>query len=156
MTARSQTLEEIRKAHILIEHHFQNLAMENPSPCATCTSICCKEAICRESVGSDFLRFILGSKVSEYDEKDGWLSRTSGCTLEFGRPLICYEFFCSQFSFDAKVLKLQKLSSEFKKLYANVHRRQHVLEIDDLNSVPEEKWEILLNKLREFRAKNEM
>jgi len=156
MTARLDKMDEIRKIHILIEQHLQNLSKENPSPCATCTSICCKEEICRESVDSDFLRFILGSKVSEYNEKDGWLSRTSGCTLKFGRPLICYEFFCSQFTFDTKVQKLEKLSSEFSKLYANVHRRQHVLEIDDLNSVPEEKWEILLNKLREFHANNDM
>lgn len=149
----NRTLIEIRKVHIEIEHYLQQLAINcSFNKCSTCTNVCCKEEFCRESKTSDFLRFILGNKIIDYDKKNGWLNKSSGCTITFGRPFVCYEFFCSQFPEDSESKKLQEQSKRFSRIYAKVFRNKHILEIDNIDSIPENKLKSLLIKLNDFKA----
>ena len=144
-------LLEIRNIHIKIEHYLQQLAQRNSSAhCSVCTNICCNEEICSESINSDFLKFILNDKASEYNKSHGWFNHSSGCTLKFGRPLVCYEYFCSKFESDTESNTLQNISKEFSDLYAKVYRNQHILEIDNISSIPDNKLIKLLSKLEMF------
>ena len=94
----SEQLYRIREVHIEVEAILQSLAaLQDDIPCARCTSVCCREVMCRESVDSDFLRFVLGPRVDDYGVNDGWYVPGSGCRLGYGRPLVCYEFFCEKF-----------------------------------------------------------
>lgn len=53
----SEQLHRIRDIHIEVESILQSLAaLQDDPPCARCTSVCCKEVMCRESIDSDFLR----------------------------------------------------------------------------------------------------
>ncbi len=62
--------------------------------CALCTVCCCRADLCEEALGSPFLRLLHGRDELESD-RYGFLTET-GCTLEIGRPPICYEFFCAE------------------------------------------------------------
>lgn len=65
--------------------------------CEGCSSPCCREDICRETLESLWLRTVWTSNqvdVSSYDDARGWLT-VGGCALKAGRPPVCYEFFCS-------------------------------------------------------------
>ena len=149
----NSTLIEIREVHIEIEHYLQRLAKTiSSSECSACTNVCCREDICNESITSDFLRFILGNTTKDYHKENGWFDNSSGCTLTSGRPFVCYEFFCSQFREDSASKTLQEQSRRFSKLYAKVFRNKHILEIDNIDSIPEDKLGRLLIKLHAFRA----
>lgn len=66
--------------------------------CAICTACCCRTDICEEVGESAFLSQLLKQQeLSEDDMNDryGWLD-VDGCTLEFGRPPICYKYFCDE------------------------------------------------------------
>ena len=132
----TRLLAAIRDRHIEIEALLQALGRQQAAPiCATCTAICCREAMCRESLDSDFLRHILGRRQEDYDAQQGWLEPGRGCRLTYGRPLVCYEFFCERFD-AAGVSGLHRLARRFKTLYARVQGGRHMLEIDDIQRIP--------------------
>lgn len=55
----SEQLCRIRVVHIKVWPILQSLvALQDGQPCASCTSVCCKEVMCWESLDSDFLRFL--------------------------------------------------------------------------------------------------
>ena len=62
--------------------------------CELCTSCCCRAEICEEAISSPFLRTIHRREVLDSDGY-GFLD-TGGCSLQRGRPPICYEFFCDE------------------------------------------------------------
>lgn len=68
------------------------ISRKGNSLCAQCTRCCCDVIHCTEAVKSPFLKMI-HQQVQQFDPEDGFLSAT-GCTLEKGRPSICYEYFC--------------------------------------------------------------
>ena len=88
--------------------------------CEKCSDYCCTEDICRESIDSAWLMLvwdISGSRISQYNETDGWLS-SSGCRLAVGRPPVCYEYLCTDIlnscrgcSFLGNLKQLSKLLS---------------------------------------------
>ena len=147
----SGQLYRIRDVHIEVEAILQSLAaLQDDTPCARCTSVCCREVMCRESVDSDFLRFLLGSRVDGYSVSDGWLVPGSGCRLSFGRPLVCYEYFCEQF--DAQdASELRQLSRALKKLYANVYAGQHMLVVEDISRIAANRLSHVLGRLENLR-----
>lgn len=147
----SAQLHRIREVHIDVESILQSLAaLQNENPCASCPHVCCKAALCRESIESDFLRFVLGSRVDGYSASDGWYEPGSGCRLSYGRPLVCYEFFCE--SFDAQeASSLRRLSRAFKTIYANVFAGQHILVVDDISRISPNKLRIILDRLEALR-----
>lgn len=147
----SEQLHRIREVHIDVESILQSLAaLQNENPCASCPHVCCKEALCRESIDSDFLRFVLGSRADDYNLKDGWFVPGSGCRLGYGRPLVCYEYFCERFD-TQEVSSLRQLSRALKTVYANVFAGQHILVVDDISRISANKLRIILGRLEELR-----
>jgi hypothetical protein len=147
----SEPLHQIRAIHIEVESILQSLAaLHDNNPCASCTHVCCKEVLCRESVDSDFLRFVLGPRVGDYSVHDGWHVPGSGCRLDFGRPLICYEYFCERF--DTRDVKTtRQLSRTLKTVYANVFAGQHMLVVEDIGRISANKLRIVHGRLEALR-----
>jgi len=147
----SEQLHRIRDVHIDVESILQSLAaLQNQNPCASCPHVCCKEVLCRESIDSDFLRFVLGSRVDDYNVSDGWLVPGSGCRLSYGRPLVCYEYFCEQFD-TQEVNSIRQLSRAFKSVYANAFAGQHILVVDDISRISANKLRIIVGRLEALR-----
>lgn len=147
----SAQLYRIREVHIEVEAILQSLAaLQDDVPCARCTSVCCREVMCRESVDSDFLRFVLGPQVDGYGVNDGWYVPGSGCRLGHGRPLVCYEFFCEKF--DAQdAAQLRQLSRAFKTLYARAFAGQHMLVVEDISRITANKLNRIHGRLENLK-----
>jgi len=147
----SEQLHRIRDVHIEVESILQSLAASrDDNPCARCTSVCCKEVYCRESVNSAFLRFVLGPRVDAYSANDGWFEPGSGCRLSYGRPLVCYAFFCEKFELQPWA-EPRRLSREFKNLYASALAGQHMLVVDDISRIGENRLNIIHGRLEKVR-----
>ena len=147
----SEQLYQIRDLHIEVESILQSLtALQDNIPCASCSSVCCREVMCRESVDSDFLRFVLGSQVESYRADAGWYMPGSGCQLGFGRPLVCYEFFCEKFD-SRGWAEPRQLSRSFKTLYALVFAGQHMLVVDDISQITAHKLSRIHARLEALR-----
>jgi hypothetical protein len=149
----SEQLYRIREVHIEVEAILQSLAaLQDDNPCARCTSVCCKEVMCRESVDSDFLRFLLGSRIADYSADAGWHVPGSGCRLSFGRPLVCYEYFCERFDARDAAL-LRQLSRALKALYANAYAGQHMLVVEDISRITANRLSRMLGRLENLRER---
>lgn len=151
-----EQLHRIRDIHIEVESILQSLsALQDENVCASCTHVCCKEAICRESMDSDFLRFVLGPRAEDYDARQGWYQPGSGCRLSYGRPLICYEFFCDRYDTPAVntpgMKSLRRLSSALKRVYAGVYAGQHMLVVDDITKITAHKLNIIHDRLENLK-----
>jgi hypothetical protein len=147
----SEQLYRIRDLHIEVESILQSLAaLHDDNPCASCTNVCCKEVMCRESMDSDFLRFLLGPLVEGYSVDAGWYVPGSGCRLSYGRPLVCYEFFCEKFEAQDWTQPRQ-LSRALKTLYANAFAGQHMLVVNDISRITAHKLYIIHDRLENLR-----
>lgn len=62
------------------------------SLCGQCTQHCCDIIICEEAMKSPFLKLV-HRQADRFSDLEGFLAKT-GCTLEKGRPSVCYEYFC--------------------------------------------------------------
>ena len=148
----SEQLYRIREVHIEVETLLQSLAaLQGKNPCASCANVCCKEPLCRESIDSDFLRFVLGTRIRDYSATDGWYVPGSGCRLEYGRPLVCYEYFCARFD-EQEVDTLKQLSRALKTTYRNVYAGRHMLVVDDITRISATRLRILLDRLENLRT----
>jgi hypothetical protein len=68
------------------------------STCGECTACCCRADICEEALESAFLSKLLkeqGLSEDNMDDRYGWL-HLHGCSLKYGRPPVCYAFFCDE------------------------------------------------------------
>jgi len=66
--------------------------------CGMCTACCCRADICEEATGSAFLSLLLERQelsASDMDDRFGWID-LHGCSLEYGRPPVCYTYFCDE------------------------------------------------------------
>ncbi len=66
--------------------------------CGMCTVCCCRADICEEAIESAFLHKLLkrqGLTADQMDDRIGWLD-LQGCSLEYGRPPVCYAYFCDE------------------------------------------------------------
>ena len=66
--------------------------------CGMCTACCCRIDICEEVGESAFLSRLLegqGRTLDDMDHRYGWLE-LHGCSLEHGRPPVCYTYFCDE------------------------------------------------------------
>jgi hypothetical protein len=149
----SEQLYRIREAHIEVESILQSLAaLQEDNPCARCTNVCCQEEICRESLDSDFLRFLLGPRVEGYNVGAGWYVPGSGCRLGHGRPLVCYEYFCTKFD-TQDWTPLRHLSRAFKTLYAHACAGQHMLVVKDISRMTAHRLNIIHGRLENLRER---
>jgi len=146
-----EQLYRIREVHIEVEAILQSLAaLQDDIPCARCTSVCCREAMCRESLDSDFLRFVLGPRVEDYSVDAGWYVPGSGCRLGYGRPLVCYEYFCEKFEAQDGS-RLRQLSRALKTLYAHAFAGQHMLGVEDIGRITAHKLNLIHDRLEKLR-----
>ena len=149
----SEQLHRIREVHIEVESILQSLAaLQEASPCVRCTNVCCKEAFCRESLDSDFLRFLLGPRVEGYNVDAGWYVPGSGCRLGYGRPLVCYEYFCEKFD-TQDWTRLRQLSRAFKTLYAHAFAGQHMLVVKDIGRITTHRLDIIHARLETLKER---
>lgn len=147
----SERLYRIREVHIEVESILQSLtALQDDIPCASCTSVCCKEVMCRESLESDFLRFLLGPLVEGYSVDAGWHVPGSGCRLSYGRPLVCYEYFCERFEAQERA-QARQLSRALKTLYAHAFAGQHMLVVEDIGRITASKLDRMHARLESLR-----
>lgn len=147
----SEQLYRIREVHIEVESILQSLAaLQDDVPCASCASVCCKEAMCRESVDSDFLRFLLGPVAEGYSVDAGWYVPGSGCRLSYGRPLVCYEFFCEKFE-SQDWTQPRQLSRVLRKVYANAFAGQPMLVVEDISRITAHRLDIMYGRLENLR-----
>lgn len=147
----SERLHQIRGVHIEVESILQSLAtLHDENPCSSCSKVCCKEVLCRESIDSDFLRFVLGPRLDDYSVNDGWHVPGSGCRLGYGRPLVCYEYFCEQFD-TQDVSSTMQLSRAFKMVYAQAFAGQHILVVEDISRISANRLRIIHGRLEALR-----
>jgi len=94
-----KALDSFITAYIELETQVRQLQADLFSKtCGLCTACCCRVDICEESIQSAFLSLLLKRQaLGEEDMADryGWLDQ-HGCTLEYGRPPVCYAFFCDE------------------------------------------------------------
>ncbi len=105
--------------------------------CGLCTACCCRVDICEEALQSPFLSMLLErqeQKAEDMDDRYGWLD-LHGCSLEYGRPPVCYTYFCDEL--------LARLPDEESRWVArvlgrlveyvgeNAYREWHLVEISD-------------------------
>lgn len=89
----NDTLKTYIKQYTKLECGIRDLVSEKgQSLCASCTCCCCDTIICEEAIESPFLRMV-HQQADQFSDQYGFLSET-GCTLEKGRPPVCYEYFC--------------------------------------------------------------
>ena len=94
-----------------LESGMRELVQKKASAlCNQCTCFCCDIIICEEAMKSPFLKLI-HQQADRFSEQQGFISPT-GCTLENGRPSVCYEYFCDDHYYyqpdelNAEVLKI--------------------------------------------------
>ncbi len=114
--------------------------------CARCVKKCCAEAYCRESFQSRFLSRLVRMQKVTYDQKKGWLG-PQGCRLEYGRPMVCYEFFCDDFLTDRVFMSsdIRGLIKDFVNIGSRARGTTHLICIDNLKSISPQK----INKMRQ-------
>lgn len=93
------TLDDFTDAYAELETRVRQAMVEHfDDLCGLCTACCCRTDICEEAAQSAFLARLLarqGLSADAMDDRFGWLG-TEGCSLEFGRPPVCYAFFCDE------------------------------------------------------------
>jgi hypothetical protein len=92
-------IDEVLEPYAALENSV-NLLMKQlfSTTCGMCTACCCRADICEEALESAFLSKLLkrqGLGANDLDDRYGWLD-LNGCSLEYGRPPICYSYFCDQ------------------------------------------------------------
>ena len=135
MDALDQPLTNLFEHYVDLETQIRNLtAPFSRQYCQGCSGACCREAICKESVESPFLSTLVGMQAIRYDPARGWQS-TAGCRLEFGRPLVCYEYFCEEVleSENFQDACIQEFIRRFVSIGSKAHGNTHLLCISDLD-----------------------
>jgi len=112
--------------------------------CLKCQAKCCEEEICRESVESQFLSCLIKFQTSQYDPKNGWIS-SQGCRLAYGRPLVCYEFFCNEILNDKnfQALNYQHAIKEFINIGNRACGNTHLICVDNLKKISTRKCAVI-------------
>jgi hypothetical protein len=128
-------LGQLLDRYICLEKKIQKLIYPlSKNYCSKCHGKCCSEQICKESTESVFLSMLVEKQSIQYDNRNGWLG-TSGCRLDYGRPLVCYEFFCEDLlkSSFFKATNIQTIIHDFVSIGENAHGKSHLICLNDLN-----------------------
>ena len=109
------SIEDLLEPYAELENSINQRMKELFSEtCGMCTACCCRADICEEAMESAFLSRLLekqGLSAIDMDDRYGWLD-LNGCSLEYGRPPICYAYFCDQL--------LERLPDDESRLSARV------------------------------------
>lgn len=142
-------LRDMFDRYIRLEKEIQKLIHPlSQLHCSKCSGKCCSEQICKESTESVFLSMLVERQIVQYDNRNGWIG-TSGCRLEYGRPLVCYEFFCENITNSSffKTSNIQTIINDFGSIGKNAHSNIHLICLDDLHVLSTKKIEKIYNKV---------
>ena len=142
-------LANLFDGYVSLEKEIQKLIyQESTLLCGKCSSICCKEKICKESIESSFLSILIEKQRIRYDSQNGWIS-PSGCRLDYGRPLVCYEFFCDDMlkSYLFMTTNIQIIIKDFVSVGNKAYGHTHLLCIDNLDIISSTKIEKMIYKI---------
>ena len=149
MTRFGPNLADLLDRYVGLEREIQSLI----SPlvrryCEVCAGTCCRIDICKESIESEFLALLVAKQGIRYDDRNGWLG-PDGCRLEYGRPPVCYEFFCDDITANKsfQALQIQKITREFVSIGNKVYGHTHLLCITDLDILSPKKIDRLCYKI---------
>jgi hypothetical protein len=132
-----------------VEKEIQkNIYQACSSFCGTCSLKCCKEELCKESTESSFLSILIENQKLRYDTQNGWIG-PSGCRLGYGRPLVCYEFFCNDILKSSlfKAADIQKIIGDFVSVGNKAHGNTHLQCINNLETISSAKIEKMIYKI---------
>lgn len=135
--------------YVSLEKEIQKLIYPISSPyCSKCSSPCCEEEICEESIESSFLSRLVEKQRIRYEPQNGWIS-PSGCRLAYGRPLVCYEFFCKDIlkSPVFRTINIQKIIHDFVSVGNKAHGNTHLLCVDHLETISPSKINKMVDKM---------
>lgn len=116
--------------------------------CLDCQPNCCAEPICREALDSPFLHLLVQMQDVSYDQDSGWLG-PRGCRLEYGRPLVCYNYFCEPI-LDSEIMRssgLRELIRKFMAVSRNARGGDHLICVKDLKRLSIAKLATMCQKL---------
>jgi len=125
--------------------------------CGLCTACCCRVDICEEATQSAFLSMLLKRQQlaeKDLDERYGWLDQ-QGCTLEYGRPPVCYAYFCDQLLArlpdDETRDMIRLLGRLMEYIGENAMNGLHLVEIMNPEDLLRADFEVLNDRLEEAR-----
>lgn len=136
-------------SYVSLEKVLQQLIFQTfRHHCENCASRCCREEMCRESMESAFLAMIVKKQGVRYDNRTGWTG-PSGCRLAYGRPLVCYEFFCDRIlqRQSGRDKKIAEMIRDFTTIGNRAHGRKHLMCIEDLGIISPAKIEKMVSKI---------
>ena len=145
--------------YVDLENQVRRLMMELCSDtCAICTACCCRADICEEVAESAFLSRLLerqGRRTEDFDERYGWLD-LHGCTLDSGRPPVCYSYFCDELFSRLPDDETRHVASVLGKLMhhvgMNAHNELHLTEIRNESALAEANMEEISRRFDQARA----
>ena len=147
-----QLLRILSKNYLSLEKEIQKRTHQLSNPyCTQCSTICCSEEMCRESIESPFLSILIQKQNMDYDPQNGWLSPI-GCRLNYGRPLVCYEFFCQRIldSHNFRASNIQWIIKEFISIGNRAYGNTHLICIDNLKTISQKKMVKMNNKIKQL------
>lgn len=116
--------------------------------CLECADICCQEAICRESLHSPFLNALVQKQAMAYNDDYGRLAEF-GCRLSYGRPQVCYAYFCNEV-IEKQTEWFQKVDDVIKAFSASGDRAwgsTHLIRVENLDELSDHKISKIKNKM---------
>ena len=141
--------------YIALEKEIIKRVSEVSKPfCLKCQTKCCEEEICRESVESQFLSCLIKLQTIQYDPKNGWIS-SQGCRLDYGRPLVCCEFFCNEIlnNKNFQALNFQQVIKEFVNIGNRAYGNTHLICVDNLKKISTRKLLEITNRTWKLMVK---
>lgn len=140
---------ELLDRYIRLEKEIQKLIYPlSQLYCSKCRGECCSEQICKESTESAFLSMLVERQRIAYDKRNGWKG-TRGCRLDYGRPLVCYEFFCDNILKSSLFItsNVQTIINDFGSIGKNAHSNIHLICLDNVNILSTRKTEKITAKV---------
>jgi len=151
----SNPLSSLFHSYISLEKEILKRVSEISNTfCFECQKRCCEEKICRESIESQFLSHLITLQNIRYDKKNGWMS-PYGCRLEYGRPLVCYEFFCERIlvNDDFKASDIQQAVKEVISIGNRAYGNTHLICVDNLSLISPKKIFKIRNRILKLMEK---
>ena len=154
-----QSLADFYPAYAELEYAVRQLMAEWCSEtCGLCTACCCRADICEEAPRSPFLVRLLqeqGISAGHMDDRFGWLD-LHGCSLAYGRPPVCYAYFCDELLGDLPDDVSRQVLRTLGRLVHHIGERaldeRHLVEIPDPEQLELVDCARLFRRLDEARA----
>jgi len=144
-------LEELvrfhKEAEEIIARRIAEICRET---CSACQTPCCNEHMCSEADDSYFLTRIIGADSRKNSGK--WFDG-NGCMLQYGRPMLCRDYFCDELLVLAaeKIVPVRQFIKDWKLVYKNFASNRSLLVVgpDAMNTARLEKTLVKSEKFRQ-------